>query len=101
MHSTSTWPSLSERCGGLPRMPWPLWLQRLQQLLRVALVPVLLVPVLLVVGEQRRRPEQRRWVRQQRKAEMVASRFVRGLHACRGAGTHAGPRQRRKASAPA
>jgi len=30
---------------------------------------------------------------------MVASRFVRGVHACRGAGTHAGPRERRKANA--
>ena len=59
--------------------------QRLQLL-------VVLVPVLLPVGEQWGRPEQRRRVRQQRKAELVASRFVRGVHAYRGAGTHAGPR---------
>jgi hypothetical protein len=93
MHSTSIWPSHSERSSGLPCMRWRRWpLQRLQQLL---------VPVLLLAGEQRGRPEQRRRVRQQRKAEMVASRFVRGVHACRGAGTHADPRDRRKASAPA
>src|SRR5579863_2295630 len=36
MHSTGTWPSFSERCSGLPCMPWPL--QRLQQL-QVVLVP--------------------------------------------------------------
>jgi len=71
-------------------MWWPLWpLQQLQ---------VVLVPVLLLVGEQRGRPEQRRRIRQQRKAEMVASWFVLGLHACRGAGTHAGPQQRREPS---
>ena len=59
--------------------------------------PPLLV-LLLVVGEQRGRPEQRRRVRQQRKAALVASRFVRGVHARRGAGTHADPRERREAS---
>ena len=81
MHSTSIWPSLSERCSGLPCMRWPL--PRLQRL-RVILALVLLLPI----GEQR---ERWRRVRQQRKAEMVASRFVRGLYACRGANTHAGP----------
>ena len=60
-------------------MPWSLWpLQRLQQL------RVVLVPVLLLVGGHRGRPEQHRRVRRQRKAEMVASRFVRGVHACHG-----------------
>ena len=38
------------------------------------------------------RPEQRRRVRQQRKAELVAGRFVCRVHACRGAGTYASPR---------
>jgi TIR domain len=53
-------------------MPWLLWpLQRLQQLQQLRVV---LVPVLLLVGEQRGRPEQRRRVRQQRKAKLVASR---------------------------
>src|SRR5258708_4899164 len=95
MHSTSKGPSHSERGSGLPRMWWPL------SRLRVVLVLLpLLLAVLFLVGEQRGRPEQRRRVRQQRKAEMVASRFVRVVHACRGAGTHAHPRQRRKASAP-
>jgi hypothetical protein len=39
-----------------------------------------------------------RLIRQQRKAKMVASWFVFGVHACRGAGTDARPRQRRKAA---
>jgi hypothetical protein len=77
-------------------MWWPL--SRLRVVL--VLLPVLLA-VLLPVGEQRGRPEQRRRVRQQRKAEMVTSRFVLVVHACRGARTHAHPRKRRKASAPA
>ena len=51
MHSTSIWPSHSERRSGLPCMRWPLqrlrlWRQWLQ---------VVLVPVLLLVEEQRRR----------------------------------------------
>lgn len=50
MHSTSIWPSLSERCSHLPCMPWPLW-PWLQQL-RVVLLPI---PILLLVGEHRRR----------------------------------------------
>lgn len=78
MHSTSTGPSLSERCGSLPCMPRPL------QRLRVVFAPVLLHPAW-------EWPEQ--WWRfrpKQREAEMVATRFLRGLHACRGAGTHAG-----------
>jgi hypothetical protein len=58
---------------------WPLWR------LRVVLVPVLLVPVLLPATEQRGRLEQRRRVRQQRTAVLVATRFVRVVHACRGA----------------
>src|ERR1700688_205729 len=99
MHSTGTWSSHSERSGGLPCMRWPL--RRLRVVLVPVLHPTVLVPVLLLVGEQRGQPEQRRWIRQQRKAALVASQFVRGVHACRGAGTHAGPRQRRKASAPA
>ena len=86
MHSTSKRPSHSESCSGLSRMSWPL--------------QVVLVPFLLPVGEQRGWPEQRRRVGQQRKAALVASRFVRGVHACRGAGAHAGPRKRREASAP-
>src|SRR5438876_3007341 len=92
MHSTSTWPSHSERGSGLPCMRWPL--QRLRRL------RVVLVPVLLPAAEQRRRPEQCRRVRQQRKAELVASRFVRGVHACRGSGTYAGPPQRRETERP-
>ena len=80
-------------------MWWPLWpLQRSQQLQRLR--AVVLVPVLLLVGEQRGRPEQRRRVRQKRKAKLVASRFVRGVHACRSAGTHADPRKCREASVP-
>jgi hypothetical protein len=96
MHSTSIWPPLSERCSGLPCMWWPLWpLYRLQQL------RVVLAPVLFLVGERWGRPEQRRRVRQQRKAKLVASRFVPVVHACRSAGTHTGPPQRRKPSAAA
>jgi hypothetical protein len=34
-------------------------------------------------------------------SEMVTIRFGRVVHACRGAGAHADPRQRRKAAAPA
>jgi hypothetical protein len=63
MHSTSRRSSLSERLSGLPRMPWQLgtlqWVQ-------VVFAPVLLATVLLLVGEQRRRPKQRRRVRQPR-----------------------------------
>ncbi len=70
MHSTSIWPSHSERCSGLPSMWWPL--SRLRRLL----VSVLFVSVLLPAAEQWRREQQRRRVRQKRKAEMVASRFV-------------------------
>jgi hypothetical protein len=59
MHSASIWPPLSERCRGLPRMPWPLWrLQQLQQL------RVVLVSVLRLVGEQRGGQKQRRRGRQ-------------------------------------
>ena len=76
MHSTSIWPSHSERSSGLPCMRWQFW--PLQQLRRVRVV----LPVLLLVGEQRGRKEQCRRVRQQRKAALVASRFVRGVHAC-------------------
>src|SRR5438034_1359058 len=78
MHSTSIWPSHSERGSGLRCMRWPL--QRLRRL------RVVLVPVVLPAAEQRRRPEQCRRVRQQRKAELGASRFVRGVQACRGEG---------------
>jgi len=87
MHSTSTGPPLSQRGRELPRMRWPL--PRLQQLQQLRVV---FASVLLLAGEQRQR------VQHQRKAEMVASRFVRGVHTCRGAGTHADPRSRRKAS---
>lgn len=80
MHNTSRRPSLSERCGELPCMPWQLGSPRLQ--LQFVFVAVLLLPILLVAREQRGRPEQRRRVRQSRKAEMVASRFVRDVHAC-------------------
>lgn len=68
-------PSLSERCGELPCMPWQLGSPRLQ-------LQFVLVAVLLLLREQRGRPEQRRGVWQSRKAEMVASRFVRDVHAC-------------------
>lgn len=86
MYSTSKWPSLSERGSGLPCMSrWRLW-----PLQRLWVVFVLLVAVILLVGERRGRPKQRRWVRQPRKAEMVAIRFVRDLHAYRGAGAYAG-----------
>jgi len=95
MHSTSTWSSHSERSSGLPstRRRWTL--QRLQRIW-------LLVPVLLLMGKQRRcvwYPRQRFW--QQRKAALVASQFVRVVHACRGTGTHAVPRNYRKTSAVA
>jgi hypothetical protein len=83
MHSSSTGPSDSERSSGLPCMRWPL------QGLRRLWVVLLSVPP--AVGEQPGWcPEQRRRVRQQRKAKMVASRFGRGVHTCRGAGTQAG-----------
>jgi hypothetical protein len=64
MHSTSTRPSHSERGSGLPRMSWPL------SRIRVVLA---LLPVLFPVRGQRGRSEQRRRVRQQREAKMVAS----------------------------
>lgn len=79
MHSTSRRPSLSPGCGELPCVPWQLGSPRLQ--LQFVLVAVLLLPILLVDREQRGRPERRR-VRQSRKAQMVASRFVRDVHAC-------------------
>src|SRR5687767_3007708 len=94
MHSTSTGPSLRECGSGLPGLSWQL--SGLPVVL--VLLPFLLLfvfPVLLLV---RGRREQRRRVRQRRKAEVVASRFVRGVHACRGAGAHADPRKRREAS---
>ena len=69
MHSTSTRPSHGERSSGLPCMRW-----RLSRLGRLRIV---LVPVLLSAADHRRRPEQRRRVRQQRKAALVASRFIR------------------------
>ena len=80
MHSTSRGPSFSKRCSGLPCMPWPLWSlwRRLQQLQ----LHVVLVAVLLNVWEQWWRSDKRRRVWQQWKAEMVASRFVRRVHAC-------------------
>ena len=76
-------------------MSWPL--SRLQ----IVFVSVLFVPVLLPAAEQRRRAEQWRRVRQKRKAELVASRIVRVVHAYRSAGTHAGPPQRREQSGAA
>src|SRR5437762_2055540 len=73
MHSSSTGPSDSEQSSGLPCMRWPL------QGLRRLWVVLLSVPP--PVGEQPGWcPEQRRRVRQQRKAKMVASRFGRGVH---------------------
>src|SRR5437870_340543 len=65
MHSSSTGPSDSERSRGVPCMRWPL------QGLRRLWVVLLSVPP--PVGEQPGWcPEQRRRVRQQRKAKMVA-----------------------------
>jgi hypothetical protein len=60
MHSASVWSSHSERSSGLPCMRWTL--RRLRVVLVPVLLPIVLVPVLLPVGEQRGRPEQRRWV---------------------------------------
>lgn len=100
MHSTRKGPSLSGSCSGLPRMWWPLEGLRLRRL-QFVLGPVVLVPVLPHVGEQWGQPEQRRRLRQQLKAALVASQFIRGVHACRSAGTNASPRQCRKANAPA
>lgn len=94
MHSTGTGPSHSKWSSGLPGMRWR-W-PRLRRLWRVR---VLLVPVLLLPdGDQREQPEQWRRVRQQRKAEVVATRFVRGVYSRPGAGAHAGPQQYRKSS---
>ena len=59
-------------------MRWPQPLQRLR-ILGPVLLPFVL-SVLLLVGQQRGRPEQRQRFRQQRKAEMVASRFASGIH---------------------
>ena len=88
MHSTSTRPSLGERCSRLSSMPWPF--QRLQIVFVSAL--------LLHAGE---RPHQSQQFRQQQcEAEVVTTRFLRGLHACRGAGTNADPQQGREPSAP-
>lgn len=76
MHCTGRRTSLSERRGGLPCLPWPLrWPQ-----LQFVLVSFLRILVPLLVGEPRRRQEQRR-LKQPREAEMVASRFVRDVHA--------------------
>jgi hypothetical protein len=55
MHSTRKWSSLSERCCGLPCMPWPVWSGRGIRQLRVLLTLALHVTVLLFVGEKRRR----------------------------------------------
>lgn len=68
---------------------------------RLQRLQVLLAPVLLSVGEKRGRREQReqreqlgRGVRQPRKAALVASWFVRGIHVCPSAVTHANPKNR-------
>ena len=66
-------------------MSWPL------SRLRVVFVSVVFVSVLLPASEQRGQRKPWRRVRQQRKAALVARRFVRGVYACRGAGAHAGP----------
>ena len=86
MHGTSIWPSHIECRGGLPCVRWPQPLQRVQRL-RVVHVPVLLLPG----RQQRGRPQQQRRVRQKRKAALVASWFVRVLHARPSAVTHANP----------
>ena len=83
MHSTITWPSHCERCSRLPCMRWPLTIVRR---LRV----VLAVPVLLLIGKQRGQPQRRR-IQQQFKAALVESGFVRVVHACPSAVTHANP----------
>lgn len=74
MYSTSTRTSNSEWSSGLPCMRW-----RLSQLWWLRFF--VLVPVLLSAEEQLERPEQRRRVQPQRKAALVASRFVRVVHA--------------------
>jgi hypothetical protein len=66
-------------------MSWPL------SQLQIVFVSVVFVSILLPAAEQRGRPERRRRFWQKRKAELVASRIVRVVHACRSAGTHAGP----------
>lgn len=90
MHSTSIWPSHSERCRSLSCMPWPPWpLQRLYGIFISVLHPILPnLPVLPVVGKQRRR------LRQKRKASLVTNWFSDFIHARRSAGAHAGPRKR-------
>lgn len=94
MHSTGAGPSHSERGSGLPRMWWPL--SRIQVVL--VLLPILLVPVLLDVRGQWRRSEQCQRVRQQRKAPVVAGKFVSGIHACPGGRAHACSQQCRESS---
>ncbi len=55
-------------------------------------------PAYLLVGEQRERADQRKRPGSIGKAALVASRFVRRVHACRGAGAHPGSPKRREAS---
>ncbi len=93
MHSSSTGPPHGEWGSGLPRMRWPF-----SRLRRLRVVPD---PILLPVLEQWKRRRERWRIRQQRKAALVASRFVRGIHACRGANANANPRERGEASTPA
>lgn len=67
---------------------------RLQQPLSRLWIVFVLFTTLFFVGEQREqlgRPEQRRRVRQQLTATLVASRFLGGVHACRGTDAHARP----------
>ena len=69
-------------------MWWPL------SRLLVVFDSFLFVSVLLPAAEQRKQLQQRRRVRQQRKAKMVAIRFVRGVYDCPSAVTHTNPRNR-------
>lgn len=82
MHSSSPGPPNGEWSSGLPGVRWPL--PRLRQL------RIVLLSVTLPLGERRGCPELRRWTRQQRKAQMVASWFGRDIHRCRDPVTDAG-----------
>ncbi|GAA3940529.1 hypothetical protein GCM10022406_25660 [Hymenobacter algoricola] len=79
MYSTIKRTSHGECGSGLPRMWRPLSQLRF----------FLLIPVLLLVRQQREQWKQR----VQTKSTVVETRFSRSVHAYRGAGAHADPRE--------
>ena len=96
MHSTSIWPSHSERCSGLPSMWWPL-----SRLRRSYCVSVLFVAVVFLAAEQLEPGAAAAAGPAEAEGRDGREPVRPAVHASRGAGTHTGPRNvEKRASLP-